>query len=97
MGDCEGRATMHTNLWIHFVHHYVRDTVVILDEGNRPHPIFLSCDMLVPSAALNRRHPSTYLCTQGSERNRQRLMEEEDWTGAVTSFWDYVRLMETVS
>ena len=38
VGDCERRATICTNLQIHFVHRHVRYTVVILEEGNRPHP-----------------------------------------------------------
>ena len=38
VGDCEGRATTRTNLRIDFMHRHVRDAVVILEEGKRPHP-----------------------------------------------------------
>ena len=37
VGVCEGWATMHTNLRIHFVYHHMWDTIVILEEGNHPH------------------------------------------------------------
>ena len=50
---CRGRDTNHTNPWIHFVHHYVRDMIVILEEGNRTHPCFPDCDVFVPWEALN--------------------------------------------
>ena len=43
-----GRVTAYTNFRIHFVHRHVQDTVVILEEGNRPHPCFLACDMFIP-------------------------------------------------
>ena len=28
---CEGQATIHTNLWIHFLYRHVQDTIVILE------------------------------------------------------------------
>ena len=30
VGDFEGRATMRTNFWIHFIHHHVQDAMVVL-------------------------------------------------------------------
>ena len=33
---CQGETTNRTNLRVHFVHHHVKDTIVILEEGNRP-------------------------------------------------------------
>ena len=38
VGGCEGRATTHTNLQIHFVNHHMQGMLVILEEGNFPHP-----------------------------------------------------------
>ena len=38
VGVCEERTMVRNNLWIHFVHCHLLDTVVILEEGNRPHP-----------------------------------------------------------
>ena len=57
--------TDRTNLRIHFLHCHVRDALVILEEGNHPHPWFPERENFVPWAALNRRHPTTELCTQG--------------------------------
>ena len=34
---CSGRATTQTSMRVHFWHRHVRDTVVILEEGNLPH------------------------------------------------------------
>ena len=33
-----GRVATRTEMWVHFVHQHVLDTVVILEEGNFPHP-----------------------------------------------------------
>ena len=38
VGECEGQATTHTNLCIHFVQRHVRKMIGILEEGNQPHP-----------------------------------------------------------
>ena len=32
------RATTRTAMRVHFFHRHVRDTVIILEEGNLPHP-----------------------------------------------------------
>ena len=48
---------MRTNLQIHFIHRHVQYTVVILEEGNSPHPLCPACDMFVPWSALNLCHP----------------------------------------
>ena len=55
---------------VHFLHWHFLDTVIILEEGNRPHPRCPQCD-------LNGRHPDTTKCTLGAERKRRRLAEEE--------------------
>ena len=87
-----------TKLRIHFVHRHVRDTVVITEEGNHPHP-HPRCpayEMVLPWAVLNCRHPAMSLCVRGAERKRRRLEEEEDWAVKVTELWDYDRTLETV-
>ena len=43
-----GREINRTNLRIHFIHCHVQYTLVILEEGNCPHPWCLDCDMFVP-------------------------------------------------
>ena len=35
---CSGQAATRMAMQVHFWHHNVRDTVVILDEGNITHP-----------------------------------------------------------
>ena len=47
VGGCERQETMCTNLWIHFMHRHVCDMIVIMEEGNRPHPRCPDCDMFV--------------------------------------------------
>ena len=56
VGVCQGQVTTHTNLRIRSVHRHVQDRVVIMEEGNRPHPCFLSSDIFVPWQALNPLH-----------------------------------------
>ena len=62
---------------VNFLHRHVRDTVVVLEEGNLPHPRCPRCDMLFPWRALNRSHLATAQCARGAERKRRRLAEEE--------------------
>ena len=35
---CRGRVTGRTNLRIHFVYRHMQDMIVIMEEGNFPHP-----------------------------------------------------------
>ena len=53
---CSGQALTQTEMTVQFWHRHVRDTVVILEEGNPPHPCFPLGDMLVPWRALNVTH-----------------------------------------
>ena len=64
-------------MWVHFLHQHVLDTVVILEEGNLPHPRCTRCDMLVLRRALNDRHPATSQCARGEEGKSRRLAEVE--------------------
>ena len=43
-----GRASTQTAMRVQLWHRHVRDTVVILEEGDLPHPRCPLCDMLVP-------------------------------------------------
>ena len=54
-----GRVATRTAMRVYFVHCHVLNTVVILEEGNPPHPRCAQCDMLVPRRALNGRQPGT--------------------------------------
>ena len=60
-----------------FMHKHVWDTVVILEEGNLPHPWCPRCDMLVPWKALNGHNLTTDQCVKVEERKRRQLVAEE--------------------
>ena len=62
---------------VHFLYQHVLDTVVIMEEGNLPHPYCTRCEMLVPYRALNSRHPAIYQCARGAEQYERRLAEAE--------------------
>ena len=46
--DCTGRAGTQTAMRMHLCSRHVRDIVIILDEGNLPHPRCSRCNMMVP-------------------------------------------------
>ena len=71
---------------VHIVHRHVLNTVVILEEGNFPHPRCARCDMQVPRRALNGRHPGTAQCAKGAERKRRRLEETETRENSELAF-----------
>ena len=57
---------------VHFWRRHVRDTVIILEEGNLPHPRCEECDMLVPWRSLNGRHKATDMCKSGAIKKQRR-------------------------
>ena len=71
--------------------------MVILDEGNLPHPRFPRCDMLVPWRKLNGRHLATAQCGRGAERKRRRLSEEELRDSTDRYFQAYGEPLENVT
>ena len=62
---------------MHFCNRHVQDIVIILEEGNLPHPRCSRCDMMVPGRALNGRHHATAMCKKGAEIKRRRMAEAE--------------------
>ena len=86
-----------TNLRIYFVQCHMQDTVLIMEEGKLNHPHCLACDTFVAWTALNCGHPMMTICVWGEEKKIQRILEEEAWEGAVTTFRDYYKPLETVS
>ena len=74
---CQRRAAMWAGLCMHFLHHHMRDTVIIVVEGKLHHPWCTHCDMLISWAYLNRRHPNTAQGTKETYQKRQRLAVEE--------------------
>ena len=82
---------------VHFVHQNVQDTVVMLEEGNPPHPRCARCDMQVPRKALNGRHLGTAQCSKGAEKKRQWLAETETRENLERAFKAYGESMKAVS
>ena len=76
---------------------HVLDTMVILEEGNSPHPRCAQCDVLVPSRALNGQHPATAQCSKGAERKRQRLAETGTRESLERAFEAYGEPINNVS
>ena len=71
--------------------------MVILEEGNFPHPHFPRCDMLVYWSDLNRKHLATAQFARGEERKRRRLEEEELWESSERAFQAYGELLDNVT
>ena len=84
-------------MWVHFVHRHVQDTVVMLEEGNFPHPWCPRCDIQVPRKALNGCHLETAQCVKGAERKRRRLDETELRENSERAFHAYGQPVEAVS
>ena len=82
---------------VHFLHRNVLDTMVMLEEGNPPHPRCDCCDMQVLRRALNRRHPGTAQCLKGAERRRRWLAEAETRENSERAFAAYVAPIERVT
>ena len=82
---------------VHFLHRHVLNTVVILEEGNLPHPWCARCDMLVPRRNLNGRPPATAQCARGAERKRRRISEAETREIFKRAFEEYRELIQNVS
>ena len=59
---CLGRSLIRTALRVHFMQHHVWDTIVVLEEGNQPHPQCPRCDIFFPWEALNSHQPSMKIC-----------------------------------
>ena len=81
---------------VHFVHRHVLNTMVMLEEGNFPHPRCAKCDMQVPRRALNGRHPGTVQCEKGAERKRRRLTETETRENSERAFEAYGAPIDSV-
>ena len=94
---CSGQASTRTEMRVQFWHRHVRDTMVILEEGNTSHPWLPLCDMLVPWKDLNGTHKHTSHCKWGVERKRRQLVAEEDREVTTWDFSAYGRPLEMVT
>ena len=82
---------------VHFLHLNVLNTVVILEEGNLPHPWCAQCNMLPPRRDLNDRHPATAQYARGVEWKRRRLAEAEMRKSSEWAFEKYGEPIQNVS
>ena len=94
---CPGRAGKRTAMHVQLWRRHVRDTVIILKEGNLPHPRCEKCDMLVPWRSLNGRHKDTSMCRSGADKKRRRDTEAEIRESAERAFEAYGGQLESVS
>ena len=92
-----GWAGTRMEMWMQLFNRHVRDIVIILEEGNLPHPRCPRCDMLVPWMALNGRHHATAQYQKGAEIKRSRMAEAELGDSTERAFEAYGKLMQTVS
>ena len=96
MEGCPGRAGTPAAMRVHFWCRHVWDVVIILEEGNFPHPRCPRCDMLVPWRSLNGRHKSTAMCRSGAERKRRQLADTEVRESTEMAFEVYGVQLKTV-
>ena len=75
---------------------HLRDTIVIPEEGDTPHPLCNQCVMFVPWKYLNGRHPRTVMYKQGAEKKRCILTLELARVGADTEFLHYAQALVNV-
>ena len=93
---CPERAGTRTAMRVHFWRRHVRDIVIILKEGNLPHPRFPRCEMFVPWRSLNGSNKSKEMCRGGADKKRRRLAEAEVRDSAEMAFEVYVDQIQTV-
>ena len=82
---------------VHFLHRHVWDTVVILEEGNLPHPRFPLCNILVTWRSLNGMNRLTVQFKKGAEKKRPRLVSEEERAVISRAFSAYVSPLDMVT
>ena len=86
---CSGRASMQTEMRVELWHRQVRETMVILEEGNLPHQRCLLCDMLLPWKYLNGMNRRTSNFTPVAERKRRWLAADEEREVTARDFSTY--------
>ena len=91
-----GGLATRTAMLVHFMHQYVHNPVVMLEEGNPPLPRCPPCDLQVSKKALNGRHLGTLQCQKGAEWKRKRLTETETRKNTERAFHAYGKPMVAV-
>ena len=79
----------HTNPQIFLMQCHIWDMIVILEEGNRPHPRCPACDMFVTCSSMNHCHPTTTLYAQGAHTKR--------WWRGASGFGDSIMSVWTAT
>ena len=95
--ECSGQSATQTVIMVHFWYRHVRDTIVIMEEGNLPHPQFPMCDKLVPWRSQNGMHRCTVQCKTRTERNQRCLAAEEEREVTSRAFIAYWTPLEMVT
>ena len=93
---CPGRVRTRTAMRVHFWRRHMQEIIIILEEGNLPHPRCANCDMFVLWRALNGRHKSTEMCRNGADRKRRRLAEAEVRYSTEIAFEVYGQHIQSV-
>ena len=81
---------------MHFLNWHVRYIVIILEEGNFPHPRCSRCDMMVAWRALDAKHHDTAMCRSGADRKRRQMLETELQESTEMAFEAYGKPLEAV-
>ena len=81
---------------MHFCSRHVRDIVIILEEGNLPHPRCSRCDIMVLWRELNGKHHDTAMCRSEAERKRRRMAETKLRESTEMAFEAYRKQLEAV-
>ena len=76
-------------LHVHFLQRHAQDTMIIMEEVKLAHPRCYLCEILVPWATLNGRHPNTDQCEKGAERKQQKIVAEEAQASTEWAFKEY--------
>ena len=66
----------------------MQDSIVLLEEGNRPYQCYPKWDMFL-KWSFKGWHPTTALCRWGEECKRQHLVAEEAVAGSAVSLTAY--------
>ena len=70
--------------------------MIILEEGNLPHPRCSRCDILVPWRSLNGKHHDTAMCRSGAERKRRQMADTELQESTERAFEAYGKPIEAI-
>ena len=62
---------------VNFLHIYVWDTMIILEDGKIPDPQCPWCDIMLPWKAFNGQHTTITQCSKGAQQKRNFLVVED--------------------